>query len=164
MLKAPREFYVPAVFGDDAPSPRVVVSRILGAATLLVVAALLLVLVSTGQFEWRLVTLAGILWAAWSFIGGLLGQVVEPAGRFLANHLTGNVSLPQQDYTIDEQTARLERLLTQGLKPHHAVLIGIRLAEIYRTHQKDPAKSDILLAQLRAKYPDAPELEHGDPG
>jgi len=44
--------------------------------------------------------------------------------------------------------------------PHREILAGIRLAEIYRTHQHDPAKSAALLARLRAKYPDAPELRY----
>ena len=151
------------MFGDDAPSPRAIVGRILGVVTLVAVAALLLMLVSTGRIEWKLVTLVGILWAAWSFLGGLLSQLFEPVGRFLVNQLTGNVPLPGHDSNIDEQTARLEHLLTQGLTPHHEILIGIRLAEIYRTHQQEPAKSDALLARLRAKYPDAPELERVEP-
>ena len=150
------------MFGDDAPGPRAVVGRILGVATLVAVAALLLVLVFTGHILWPLVTLAGILWAAWSFLGGLLSQLIEPAAQFLANQLTGNVSLPGTDLDIDHQTAGLERLLTQRLTPHHEILIGVRLAEIYRTHQRDAAKSDAMLARLRAKYPDAPKLAHAD--
>ena len=153
------------MFGDDAPSPRAIVGRILGGATVVAVAALLLLLVSTGHLEWKLLTLVGALWVAWSVIGGLLSQLFEPAGRFLVNQLTGNVPQPGggPDDTIDEQTARLERLLAQGLTPHHEILIGVRLAEIYRTRQQDPAKSDVLLARLRAKYPDAPELERAEP-
>ena len=152
------------MFGDDAPSPRAVMSRILGAATLLAAMALLLVLVTTGHIAWTLVTLVGVLWASWGFFTGLFSQIVEPAGRFLANQLTGNVSLPHHDFDIKEQTARLEHLLTQPLQRHHEILISVRLAEIYRTHEKDQAKSDVLLARLRAKYPDAPELELADSG
>lgn len=151
------------MFGDDAPSPRAIVGRILGAATLVAVVVVLLVLLTTGRVAWPLVTLAGALWAAWSFLGGLLGGLVEPLGRFLANQLTGNVSLSERGYTIDEQTALLERLLTQPLRRHRELLVGVRLAEIYRTHQRDQAKSDALLARLRAKYPDARELEHAEP-
>lgn len=146
---------------DESPAPRAVARRFLGLATLVAVGLLLFMLVSTGQIEWKLVSLAGFLWAAWSFVSGLFTQLVEPAGRFLANQLTGNVSLPGvKNETIDEQTARLERLLEQDTAPHHEMLVGIRLAEIYRTHQQDRAKSDALLARLRAKYPDAPELTH----
>ncbi|HJQ65591.1 MAG TPA: hypothetical protein VJ816_04400 [Gemmatimonadales bacterium] len=139
------------------------VRRFLGLSALVAVGLLIFLLVSTGQVEWKLVTLVGFLWAAWSFIGGLYSQVIEPAGRFLANQLTGNVSMPGTTETIDEQTARLERLLEQETAPHHEIMVGIRLAEIYRTRQKDSAKSDALLARLRAKYPDAPELTHAEP-
>lgn len=152
------------MFGDESSSPRAVVGRILGAATLLAAGLLFVMLASTGHIAWQLVTLVGVLWAAWGFIGGLFSHVIEPAARFLANQLTGNVSLPEYDDDIVIQTARLERLLEQVSRPHHEILIGIRLAEIYRTHQKDPSKSDALLARLRAKYPEAPELAHADPG
>jgi len=148
------------VLDDESSAPRRFVRRFLGLATLIAVGLLLFLLVSSGHVEWKLVTLAGFLWAAWGFVSGLFTQVIEPAGRFLANQLTGNVSLPVANETIDEQTARLERLLEQGTTPHHDLLVGIRLAEIYRTRQKDRAKSDALLARLRAKYPDAPELTH----
>ncbi len=151
------------MFGDESSGPRAVVGRILGSATLVAAGMLLVVLVSTGDIGWQLVTLVGVLGAAWSFIGGLFGHLLEPAARFLANQLTGNVSMPSYDEDIAVQTARLERLLEQGLPPHREMLIGIRLAEIYRTNQKDSAKSDALLSRLRAKYPGAPELAHADP-
>lgn len=145
------------MFGNE-PSP--FVRRFLGVASLVAVGLLLWVFVRTGHVEWKLVTLAGFLWAAWSFLSGLFTQLIEPAGRFLADQLTGNVSMPVANETIDEQTARLERLLEQGTRPHHEILVGIRLAEIYRTRQHNMAKSDALLARLRAKYPEAPELAH----
>ena len=151
------------MFGDEPSSPRAVVGRILGAATLLAAGLLLVMLASTGHVAWQLVTLVGVLWAAWGFIGGLFSHVIEPAARFFANQLTGNVSLPEYNDDIVIQTTRLERLLEQVSRPHHEILIGIRLAEIYRTHQKDPSKSDALLARLRAKYPEAPELALADP-
>jgi hypothetical protein len=46
-------------------------------------------------------------------------------------------------------------------------LAGIRLAEIYRTHERAPEKADALIARLVARYPDAPELaatRHARPG
>jgi hypothetical protein len=159
LVEAPGGFYVPAVFDAESPSPRAVVGRILGAATAVSALILLVVLLSTGHIEWKLVGLIGILWGAWGFFGGLFGSVLEPAGQFLVNQLTGNVTLPDATETLDKQTARLERLIAQPLEPHHEILVGIRLAEIYRINQHDPAKADALLALLRAKYPDAPELE-----
>jgi hypothetical protein len=151
---------------DEDLTSRPFVRRALGLATLVAAGLLLFVLISTGHIEWKLVTLVGFLWAAWSFIGGLYSQLIEPAARFLADQLTGNVSLPGGGAreTLDQQTARLERMLAQGGPRHHEIMVGIRLAEIYRTRQHDLAKSDALLARLRAKYPDAPELVHAGPG
>jgi hypothetical protein len=158
-VEAPGRFYVLAVFDAESPSPRAVVARILGAATALSALALLVILLSTGHIEWKLVGCIGILWGAWGFFGGLLGSVLEPAGRFFLNQLTGNVALPDATETLDKQTARLERLIAQPLDRHREILVGIRLAEIYRINQHDPAKADALLDRLRAKYPDARELD-----
>jgi hypothetical protein len=149
------------VFGDDSPGPRAIVGRILGLTTLGGVVTLLVMFVSTGRVEWSVFAFVGLLWALWGFLSGLFGTLIEPAGRFFANQLTGNVELPGASETLDEETARFERLLGQPLAPHQEILIGIRLAEIYRTHQHDAAKSEALLARLRAKHPDAPELAHG---
>jgi hypothetical protein len=44
------------------------------------------------------------------------------------------------------------------------VLAGIRLAEIYRTHQHDAAKAEAVIARLVSRYPDAPELKYVRPG
>jgi hypothetical protein len=158
-VEAPGGFYVPAVFDDDSPSPRAVVGRILGLATAGAVLLLVVLFLDSGHIDGRVVAFIGVLWGTWGFFSGLFSNLFEPAGRFLANQLTGNVALPGPTETLDEETARFERMLAQGLEPHREILVGIRLAEIYRINQHDPAKSDALLARLRAKYPDAPELE-----
>src|SRR5207245_2738412 len=65
--------------------------------------------------------------------------------------------------TVDEQErAALERLrgALPPPSPHRLIIAGIRLAEIYRTHQKDAAKADALIARLAAEHPDAPELKY----
>lgn len=146
------------MFDDDSPNPRAVVGRILGLAMAAAGLFLLIVLLSTGHIEWTLLALIGVLWAVWGFLGGIFDYLLEPAGRFFMNQLTGNVALPDTTETLDELTARLERLIAQPLEPHHEILVGIRLAEIYRLNQHDPARAEALLARLRAKYPDAPEL------
>lgn len=163
-MEAPAGFYVLAVFPYDPPSPRAVVGWILGAAAAIAVLALLLVLILTGHIEWRLVVLIGMLWGAWGFLGGLFTSLFEPAGQFVLNQLAGGVALPDATESLDEETARLERLLAQGLERHHEILVGVRLAEVYRVNQHDAVKAEALLARLRAKYPDAPELAHAGTG
>ena len=156
---------LPTVDFADPPSPRAVVRGILGAALALASLALIVLLVSTRQVEWRLVAFVLTLWGAWSFFDSVFGAVVEPLGRFLNNAFTGGAMPGGTAITIDEETAMLERLLAADPPPapHRAALAGIRLAEIYRTHQHDAAKADQLIARLVARYPDAPELRYVRP-
>ena len=111
--------------------------------------------------DWRMLALAGAAWTLWGAIGGLLDRVASPFATIVANLLTGGsvgVGDSGPAVTIDEEMATLERRLGQDAPSHHRILAGIRLAEIYRTHQRDAAKADALIAQLCAQYPDAPEL------
>ena len=135
---------------------------ILGAAMGLAGLALIVVSFGSGHIQWRLVALVLALWGAWSFFDALFGSVVEPLGRFVGNALTGGATPGATAITIQDETAMLERLLEadQPPPPHRVVLAGIRLAEIYRTHQHDVSKADALIARLVTRYPDAPELKY----
>jgi hypothetical protein len=103
-----------------------------------------------------------VLWAARSFFDALFGSVVEPLGRFVGGALSGGALPEDKGISIDLETASLERLLGSDPPPppHRVVLAGIRLAEIYRTHQHDAAKADALITRLVSEYPDAPELNY----
>jgi hypothetical protein len=148
---------------DDPPSVRSVIQGILGAATVVAVLALLVVLIATRHVPWRLVALTLSLWGAYGFFDALAGGVVEPLGRFFQSQLAGGEMPMETRITIEQETAMLERLLDADPPPpaHRAALAGIRLAEIYRTHQHAPAQADALLARLAARYPGAPELAQG---
>jgi hypothetical protein len=141
---------------------RAVIRGILGAASLLVGLALVVVSIDLGHVEWRLVALLLSLWGAWSFFDAVLESVVEPFGRFLGNALTGGAMPGGSTITIDDEMAMLEHLLDADPPPpqHRVVLAGIRLAEIYRTHQHDAAKAEQVITRLVARYPDAPELAY----
>jgi len=149
----------------NPPSLRGVIRGILGAATVLVGLALPVVSIDAGHVEWRLVALVLSLWGAWSFFDVLQGSVLEPLGQFLRSALTGGGFPGDRAITIDDETVMLERLLDQDPPPpqHRAVLAGIRLAEIYRTHQHDAAKAEQVIARLAARYPGAPELAYVRP-
>lgn len=138
---------------------------ILGAALALGCVALVVVSISTRHIEWRLVTLVLTLWAAWSFFDGLFGTLLEPLGRFMSSALTGGAMPGGTTITIDQETEMLEHLVHSDPPPppHRVVLAGIRLAEIYRTHQRDPAKAEALLDRLLQRYPEAPELQYVRP-
>lgn len=150
---------------SDPPSLRGVMRGILGAALALGCVALVAVSISTRHIEWRLVTLVLTLWAAWSFFDGLFGTLVEPLGRFMSNALTGGAMPGGTMITIDQETEMLEHLVHSDPPPppHRVVLAGIRLAEIYRTHQRDPAKAEAVIARLLERYPEAPELQYVRP-
>ena len=149
----------------DPPGLRAVVRGILGAALGLASVVLVIVLISSGQMEWRLVALMLTLWSAWGFFDMILGSVLEPLGRFLGNALTGGAMPGGTGITIEQETAMLERVLTgeTAAPAHRTMLAGIRLAEIYRTHQRDDAKADALIARLIARYPNALELQYVRP-
>jgi hypothetical protein len=152
---------------DDPPTPRAVVRGLLGGATLVALVALVPVSVAEGHIEWKLVALVFALWGGYGLCDMMLGSVVEPLGRFMEGQLTGGDMPPGAGITIEQETASLERLLAGDTAPppppHRAILAGIRLAEIYRTHEHDTAKADALIARLAAQYPDAPELRYVRP-
>jgi hypothetical protein len=147
---------------EDRLSVRAVLRGSLGGAT--AVAALALVAVSVGakHIEWRLAALTLTLWSAWGFFDALLESVVEPFGRFLGNALTGGAMPGGTAITIQDETAMLERLLDADPPPppHRVMLAGIRLAEIYRTHEHDAAKAEAVIDRLVGRFPDAPELKY----
>ncbi len=138
----------------DPPSVRGVVRGMLGAAMVLAALALVVVSIAAGHIEWRLGALVLALWGAWGFFDSLFGWVLEPLGEFVGNALT-----------IQDETAMLEHLVTADPPPppHRVVLAGIRLAEIYRTHEHDAAKAEAVIARLISRYPDAPELKYVRP-
>ena len=149
----------------DPPSLRGVMRGILGAALALGCVALVAVSISTRHIEWRLVSLVLTLWAAWSFFDGVFGTLLEPLGRFMSNALTGGAMPGGTTITIDQETEMLEHLVHSDPPPppHRVVLAGIRLAEIYRTHQRDAAKAEALIDRLLERYPEAPELQYVRP-
>src|SRR5438034_558297 len=149
----------------DPPSLRGVVRGILGVAMALSGLALVVVSIGAGHIEWRLAALVLALWGAWGFFDSLFGWVLEPLGQFVGNALTGGGMPGGTVITIQDETVMLERLVDADPPPppHRVVLAGIRLAEIYRTHEHDAAKGEAVIARLISRYPDAPELKYVRP-
>lgn len=162
-MKARGAAYVLAVTGVDPQEqdPRAAVRRLIGGVTVVAWVLAGVSWWSSGSIDWTLVGFAGAMWGVYSFLTTIVDTVTD-LGRFIGNQFTGNVALPVSQDTIDAQIARFERMLAEPLDRHREILVGIRLAEIYRTHQLDEAKSTALLDRLRAKYPDAPELIQSD--
>jgi hypothetical protein len=153
---------------SDPPSPLAIIRAMVGGVLALATLALLVSCVSSGGVEWQLWALIALLWTFWGFFEDVTAFVLRPFGGFMARSFTsGFGSGPLGDapppITIDEEMVFLEHMVEHPPNPHRAVMAGIRLAEIYRTHQHDEAKSAALLDRLRAQYPDAHELDYGRP-
>lgn len=132
----------------------------------LAVASIILALLyfHSGHLDSRFVALVAALWLFWGVFHDVLGLLVQPLAALFSGEMTGAQD-PGPPLLIDikRETEMLERLVADPPPvPHREILAGIRLAEIYRTHEHDPGKAAALLARLRAKYPDARELQHGD--
>jgi hypothetical protein len=147
---------------SDPPGPLSVVHGFLGAALALATLALVVGYLRLGHLDGRLAALVGVLWLLSGIFGDLLGFLVEPFLGLLGGQLTGGQD-PGPPVRIDmaRETELLEQLVAHPPPvPHREIIAAIRLAEIYRTSQGNRAKADALLARLRAKYPEAPELQH----
>jgi len=147
---------------SDPPSPLAVIRGFLGTALLLTTLALVVLFFSTGHVDKQLGLTVGLLWLVWGVASDLVGRVFQPLLGFLGGQLLGGAdSGPPLNIDLTRETAMLEQLMANPPSvPHREIMAGIRLAEIYRMHQGDRAKSDALLARLRAKYPEARELRH----
>ena len=153
---------------SDPPSPLAVIRTIVGGVLALATLGLVVSCVSAGGADWQLWALVGLLWTFWGFFEDVAAFVVRPFSGFLTRNLTagfggGALGAAAPPITIDEETVFLEHLVANPPNVHRAVMAGIRLAEIYRTHQHDQAKADALLDRLRALYPDARELGYVRP-
>ena len=145
----------------DPPSPRAIARGIFGGALILATLGMIVVWWDSGHVDSHLLAFIGTLWVFWGLVSDVFG-VATGLGRLFGDQLTGTADGgPPLRIDIDQETVLLERLIAEPPPvPHREILAGIRLAEIYRTHQHDSAKSAALLARLRAKYPEAPELMH----
>jgi len=157
--------YVPPVRindSSDPPSPLRVVRGILGGALVVGTAILAILYFSSGHVDGHWVTFVAVLWLFWGVFSDLFGMLLQPFAALLGGQLIGGADAgPPVQIDIERETEMLERLVANPPPVRHReILAGIRLAEIYRTHQHDLPKSAALLARLRAKYPEARELLH----
>lgn len=145
---------LPRRFEDPVQAVRAILGGTLAVATLM----LLVTWLSTGHLDWQWAGFVGLLWGFWAVFQDTLHLVLRPLMKIFTGVALGESPAPA--FTIAEETALLERLLdSPAADRHRKVLTAIRLAEIYRTHEKDGAKADRLLARMRAAYPDARELD-----
>ena len=141
------------VFGSST-SPSAAGRMLLGTAT--IVTALLGL---AGDARWFAMSGAlGVAWWAWDW---LFENVVGPLGSLFTGALTGTAEVEEPpDLSLDDTVRLLEdNLVAEGVTRHVQIQSALRLAEIYRLNKKDPAKADQVIRQVKAKWPDAKELE-----
>lgn len=99
------------------------------------------------------------MWAGWDFLGSYL---FGPLGDWLSRLWSGEVGTDRGAAdlrpTLDDTVRLLENHLRPGVAPSVVVQSAIRLEEIYRTIQHDPAKARDVIARARQLAPDADEL------
>lgn len=143
-----------------ARDPAVTLSRLVrsvfGTATVV-----MLVLAFAVDREPRLFAAAaifGTLWWSWDL---LMKHVFEPLADWMLGTVVGGglgPSDPTLRPTLDELIVLLERHLERPTSQKVDINAAIRLEEIYRTVRPDPAAARRVIATVRARYPDAPEL------
>ena len=111
--------------------------------------------------EPRLLAAAGALGLVWTAWDVLWDRVLGPAADWITRVLTEGVSEgppPDTRPTLDDTIRLLESHLARDAARSVHVQAAIRLEEIYRTVRKDPDRARDVIARIRARYPDAPEL------
>jgi hypothetical protein len=127
------------------------VRRFATAAAVVALGAFAYEWIATGSADWRLAAFAGLVLTLTDVVATFLGM----AGRVLSTVLQGS------GITLDDEIADLERRLADPTLPaEREIPAALRLAEIYRKYRHDSHRAEGLVARVRAKYPDAPEL-HG---
>ena len=100
----------------------------------------------------------GTVWWAWDV---LTAHVFEPIGEWVNGAIVGGGvggSDPSTRPSLDEVVQMLERHLERPTSRKVDLNAAVRLEEIYRTVKQDPAAAARVIAVVRERYPDAPEL------
>ena len=127
------------------------VRRFAAGAAALALAAFAYQWLSTGRGDWKLIAFAGLVLTLTDIFASFLGM----AGSVLTRFFQGST------ITLEDEIADLEqRLADPALPAEHEIPMALRLAEIYRKYRHDSHRAAGLVARIRTKYPNAPEL-HG---
>jgi hypothetical protein len=100
----------------------------------------------------------GTMWWSWDL---LMKHVFEPLADWVLGTVVGSglgPGDPSLRPTLDELVVLLERHLERPTSQKVDINAAIRLEEIYRIVRPDPAAARRVIATVRARYPDAPEL------
>lgn len=100
----------------------------------------------------------GIIWTLW---GWGHDHILRPLSDWMVRGLgdVGQMKVGGLRPTLDDTIRLLESHLRGTASREVQIQAAIRLEEIYRTIRKDPVRAAEVLARVRARYPEAPELE-----
>lgn len=141
---------------DPGLSASRVVRVVLGTATV----ALLLLAFAVDR-EPRLFAAAAIFGTVWWSWDILVKHLVEPLADWVLGTVVGSglgPSDPTLRPTLDELIVLLERHLERPTTARVDINAAIRLEEIYRTARPNPEAARRVIATVRSRYPNAPEL------
>jgi len=129
------------------------VRRFATAAAVVALAAFGYQWLSTGSGDWKLIAFAGLVLTLTDVFATFLGMAGTPLSRMFQGSVI----------TLDDEIADLEhRLADPTLEAEREIPAALRLAEIYRRYRHDARRAEGLVERVRAKYPDAPELQGVD--
>lgn len=102
--------------------------------------------------------LLGAVWTLWDL---LVDQLIRPLGDWFMDFAAdGGAEGDDGLRPTPEDTIRLlEHHVAHGASRHVEIQSALRLAELYETVRHDSASAKRVIATVRARYPDAPELE-----
>lgn len=142
----------------DSP---ITVGRVVRLAFGTATVALLVVAFAVGA-EPRLFAAAAVCGTIWWVWDVLTAHVFEPIGEWVNAVVVGGAVGASDGSTrpsLDEVVQMLERHLERPTSRRVDLNAAIRLEEIYRTVKRDPAAAARVIAVVRDRYPDAPELK-----
>ena len=134
-----------------------IVRVIFGTATFLFLGAA--VLVRSDPRLYAAAAFFGTVWWLWDL---LMDYIVEPLGEWIVRELLGGgiVAAPSDlRPDLDDTIRLLEAHLARGSGRHVDINAAVRLEEIYRLAKKDDVQARRVIAVVRERYPDAPELK-----
>ncbi len=141
-------------------SPGVAGRRILATAT---ITAAVLGFVADGRW-FAAAGAFGIAWWAWDVIWA---NVLGPLGGWFMGMLTGTydgaTGGSPPGLSLDDTIRLLEDHVRSDAVPRHVqIQSALRLAEIYRLNRQEERSREVL-ALVRTRWPDAPELQRTEP-
>jgi hypothetical protein len=99
----------------------------------------------------------GVLWWGWDL---LVGHVLTPIEYWMEDMTVGGaLRYEAHNWSLDDRVAMLEDRIVNGQTMRLQIQAAIRLEEIYRLQKKNEQRAREVIEVMKARYPDAPELE-----